>query len=175
MNIGIQITWQVKGVRDTEFKEVKIEHRVKALVVLNLQSYGGGRDVFGLGSSPDSLARKGFQVPIFNDGYLEVRQHQTPSARSRALHAAGAISAPEQPACGTQDHVYYAVAEDEMYDCLIHACSIDTRVRSPCGKALTMSRILARISSLHSSCIYATHIYSDPISLCVADRGRWWG
>ena len=55
---------------------MKIEHRVKALVVLNLQSYGGGRDVFGLGSSPDSLARKGFQVPIFNDGYLEVRKHQ---------------------------------------------------------------------------------------------------
>jgi len=63
---------QVKGIGAHEFKEVKIEHRVKALVVLNLQSYGGGRDVFGLGSSPDSLARKGFQVPIFNDGNLEV-------------------------------------------------------------------------------------------------------
>ena len=53
---------------------MKIEHRVKALVVLNLQSYGGGRDVFGLGSSPDSLALKGFQVPIFNDGHLEVNR-----------------------------------------------------------------------------------------------------
>lgn len=63
----------MKGVGESELKEVKISHRCKALVVLNLQSYGGGRDVFGLKSNPESLAKEGFQVPIFNDGLLEVR------------------------------------------------------------------------------------------------------
>ena len=64
---------QVKGIGKSELREVKLSHRIKALVVLNLQSYGGGRDVFGLRSSPEALDKKGFQTPIFNDGYLEVR------------------------------------------------------------------------------------------------------
>jgi diacylglycerol kinase (ATP) len=64
---------QVKGVSESELREVTLSRRIKALVVLNLQSYGGGRDVFGLDSSPEALEREGFQTPIFNDGHLEAR------------------------------------------------------------------------------------------------------
>ena len=37
------------------------------------QSYAGGRDLFGLATDPAKLEKRGFQVPIFNDGLLEVR------------------------------------------------------------------------------------------------------
>ena len=63
----------MKGVGESELREVTLSRRIKALVVLNLQSYGGGRDVFGLDSSPEALEREGFQTPIFNDGHLEAR------------------------------------------------------------------------------------------------------
>ena len=36
------------------------------------QSYAGGRDLFGLATDPAKLEKRGFQVPIFNDGLLEV-------------------------------------------------------------------------------------------------------
>lgn len=39
-----------------------------------LQSYAGGRDLFGLATDPAKLEKRGYQVPIFNDGLLEVRQ-----------------------------------------------------------------------------------------------------
>lgn len=45
---------------------------IKALVVLNLQSYAGGRDLWGL-RDPKRDAAKGWQTPIFNDGLIEVR------------------------------------------------------------------------------------------------------
>lgn len=44
---------------------------IKALVVLNLQSYAGGRDLWGL-RDPKRDAAKGWQTPIFNDGLIEV-------------------------------------------------------------------------------------------------------
>lgn len=51
---------------------VCIPASIKALVVLNLQSYAGGRDLFGLSTDEAKLRRKGFEKPIFNDGLLEV-------------------------------------------------------------------------------------------------------
>ena len=64
---------QVKLPGEQDLQEVLIPKAVKALVVLNLQSYAGGRDLFGLNSPEDQLRKEGFLTPIFNDGLLEVR------------------------------------------------------------------------------------------------------
>ena len=62
---------QVRNVRG-EWREVRLGRGIKALVVLNLQSYAGGRDLWGL-RDPARDAAKGWQTPIFNDGVIEVR------------------------------------------------------------------------------------------------------
>ncbi len=62
-----------------EWREIAMSKHIKALVVLNLQSYAGGRDLWGL-RDPKRDAAKGWQTPIFNDGLIEVR---------RAIGAAG--------------------------------------------------------------------------------------
>lgn len=56
-----------------EMEEVRISHGISAVVLLNLQSYGGGRDLWGLKDlSPDPHTHKTFKPPIFNDGQFEV-------------------------------------------------------------------------------------------------------
>ena len=62
---------QVRNVRG-EWREVRLGRGIKALVVLNLQSYAGGRDLWGL-RDPARDAAKGWQTPIFNDGVIEAR------------------------------------------------------------------------------------------------------
>lgn len=47
---------------------------VKAIVILNLQSYAGGRDLWGLKDTKGDKA-KGWKTPIFNDGLIEVPTH----------------------------------------------------------------------------------------------------
>ena len=56
-----------------EWREIAMSKHIKALVVLNLQSYAGGRDLWGL-RDPKRDAAKGWQTPIFNDGLIEVRR-----------------------------------------------------------------------------------------------------
>ena len=63
-------TLQVKGL-DGTWQPVRIPKSVKALVLLNLQSYGGGRDIWGLADS-NKDAKRGWKTPIFNDGMFEV-------------------------------------------------------------------------------------------------------
>ncbi len=58
---------------DAEWREVAVPRSVRALVLLNLQSYGGGRDLWGL-SDNKLMAKQGFSDPIFDDGLIEVRQ-----------------------------------------------------------------------------------------------------
>ncbi len=43
---------------------------IRAVVLLNLQSYGGGRDVWGL-PAVSNLERKGMKEPIYDDGMIE--------------------------------------------------------------------------------------------------------
>lgn len=62
---------QVKGI-DGTWQPVRIPKSVKALVLLNLQSYGGGRDIWGLADSAKDTTR-GWKTPIFNDGMFEVK------------------------------------------------------------------------------------------------------
>lgn len=65
-HFGVQVKDE-KG----EWVEVVVPNSVKALVLLNLQSYGGGRDLWGLKDTHKDQA-KGWKVPIFNDGLIEV-------------------------------------------------------------------------------------------------------
>lgn len=64
--------------------DVRVPNSVKALVVLNLQSYGGGRDLWGLRCNTPEDRKKGWSQPIFNDGLFEVGRGLTPSRQSRA-------------------------------------------------------------------------------------------
>lgn len=61
---------QVKGL-DGNWQPVTIPSNVKAIVLLNLQSYGGGRDIWGLADNHKDTQR-GWKTPIFNDGMFEV-------------------------------------------------------------------------------------------------------
>lgn len=54
-----------------EWRTVEVPSSVKAIVVLNLQSYAGGRDLWGLKDTAKD-AQKGWRTPIFNDGTIEV-------------------------------------------------------------------------------------------------------
>ena len=61
----------MKGRGETEWVEVVVKKGVKALVLLNLQSYAGGRDLWGLKDHKKD-EQKGWKNPIFNDGLIEV-------------------------------------------------------------------------------------------------------
>lgn len=64
---------QVRNDASNDWVEVAVKTGVKALVLLNLQSYAGGRDLWGLKDiSKDQ--QKGWRTPIFNDGLIEVVQ-----------------------------------------------------------------------------------------------------
>ena len=60
----------MKGL-DGSWQPVTIPSNVKAIVLLNLQSYGGGRDIWGLADNNKDTPR-GWKTPIFNDGMFEV-------------------------------------------------------------------------------------------------------
>lgn len=62
-------TLKVKTV-DGKWEPVRIPSSVKAIVLLNLQSYGGGRDIWGLADNKNDTQR-GWKTPIFNDGMFE--------------------------------------------------------------------------------------------------------
>lgn len=80
----------MRKIQGGEWEEVRLKGAIKALVLLNLQSYGGGRDLWGLQDVARDKA-KGWQVPIFNDGLIEVRWPAPPAGAS--LAAAGLQSA----------------------------------------------------------------------------------
>jgi diacylglycerol kinase (ATP) len=54
-----------------EWRDVDIPSSIRAVVLLNLQSYGGGRDIWGLAQT-STLEEKGFSDPIYDDGLIEV-------------------------------------------------------------------------------------------------------
>ncbi|GFH18789.1 diacylglycerol kinase [Haematococcus lacustris] len=60
---------EVQTPDNPEWQEVPLGRDIRALVVLNLQSYAGGRNLWG----PSSLSGdKTFKQPSYNDGLLEV-------------------------------------------------------------------------------------------------------
>ena len=60
-----------KSAQDDVYTDVHIPQDIRAIVLLNLQTYGGGRDIWGL-HNERNLERKGMQLPKKNDGLLEV-------------------------------------------------------------------------------------------------------
>ncbi|KAG2450538.1 hypothetical protein HYH02_005039 [Chlamydomonas schloesseri] len=54
------------------WQPVKIPKGVRALVVLNLQSYAGGRNLWGPYTTEADEKKLGFKKPKYNDGLLEV-------------------------------------------------------------------------------------------------------
>lgn len=75
-NFALQDKLQVRAWARTEggaMEELRISHGIGAVVLLNLQSYGGGRDLWGLyNDRPDTHTHKSFKPPVFNDGLFEV-------------------------------------------------------------------------------------------------------
>lgn len=70
---GLTISCQSVQVKNDkgEWVQVVVPDSVKAIVLLNLQSYAGGRDLWGLKDMAKDR-EKGWKVPIFNDGLIEV-------------------------------------------------------------------------------------------------------
>lgn len=56
---------------NTNWVNVEIPESVKAVVLLNLQSYGGGRDLWGKGVTKVD-EEKNMKSPKFDDGFIEV-------------------------------------------------------------------------------------------------------
>lgn len=65
------VSIRVKATSDSPWKDIVIPSSVRALILLNLQTYGGGRDVWGI-ENEKNLKAKGFQAPVFSDGLMEV-------------------------------------------------------------------------------------------------------
>ncbi len=62
---------QVRG-EDGVWKDIHLTKNVKGLVLLNLQSYGGGRDLWGVSKAKTKHPQRRWQAPIFDDGLIEV-------------------------------------------------------------------------------------------------------
>ncbi|PNW80627.1 hypothetical protein CHLRE_07g325550v5 [Chlamydomonas reinhardtii] len=104
------------------WQPVKIPKGVRALVVLNLQSYAGGRNLWGPNTSEADEKKHGFKKPSYNDGLLEVvgllsgwHAGLVMASKGGLLHAkricqaAGvrvALSAPYVRADGEPSHCY---------------------------------------------------------------------
>jgi hypothetical protein len=62
----------VEILRNGEWAPLDVPAAVKALVVVNLQSYGGGRNIWGPRMKPDKARARGFVTPSVDDGMIEV-------------------------------------------------------------------------------------------------------
>lgn len=71
--LGPQLTLRVKtsAEQNAPWQSIAVPSSIRAIVLLNLQTYGGGRDIWGLPCSKN-LERKGFKEPIYDDGLIEV-------------------------------------------------------------------------------------------------------
>ncbi len=65
---------QVQKPGSDQWEELPVPEGIKAVVVLNLQSYAGGRNLWGRHHPQSGDGGKDeFQDPSYNDGKLEVR------------------------------------------------------------------------------------------------------
>ena len=91
--VGItrNIAVQVRGM-DGIWKEIHLTRNVKALVLLNLQSYGGGRDLWGVSKARTKNPQRRWQAPIFDDGLIEVHPTSSPRPARSLLVAFSGLS-----------------------------------------------------------------------------------
>ena len=62
---------RIKKTASSDWTEVPVPSSVRALVALNVLTYGGGRDIWGL-DNEKHLAKKDLQPPFYNDGLIEI-------------------------------------------------------------------------------------------------------
>ena len=62
---------RIKHTVEGEWNDVVVPPTIRAVVLLNLQTYGGGRDIWGM-KNEANLERKGMRVPRKDDGLIEV-------------------------------------------------------------------------------------------------------
>lgn len=62
---------RVKNSSSDEWRDVDVPSSICAIILLNVQTYGGGRDIWGT-KNKKNLAKKHFQPPSCNDGLIEV-------------------------------------------------------------------------------------------------------
>jgi diacylglycerol kinase (ATP) len=65
------VSVRVKDSPGSDWREVPMPSSIRALVLLNLQTYGGGRDIWGL-DNEKNLDRKHLKPPSYDDGLIEV-------------------------------------------------------------------------------------------------------
>ncbi len=62
---------KIKESSSDEWKELTVPSSISAIILLNLQTYGGGRDIWGV-KNKKNLAKKQFKPPSCDDGLIEV-------------------------------------------------------------------------------------------------------
>ena len=79
---------QIRASKDGAWQDMHVPKDVRALVVLNFQSYSGGKDIWGLHDHrwPDEKA-KGLKKPIFDDNCIEVSLHHSLCPHSLSPHS----------------------------------------------------------------------------------------
>lgn len=65
------VSLAIKTHPEGEYRELPVPSSIRALVLLNVQTFGGGRDVWGVENSKN-LQKKGFKEPRYNDGLIEI-------------------------------------------------------------------------------------------------------
>ncbi|GLI65507.1 hypothetical protein VaNZ11_009056 [Volvox africanus] len=74
--LNLKVTLEVlkpgPGGETAGWQSVKLPSNVKALIVLNLQSYAGGRNLWGPSTTTHDEKKHGYKRPTYNDGLLEV-------------------------------------------------------------------------------------------------------
>lgn len=70
--ISATLRIRVRDAPGGEWRQLAVPSAVRAIVLLNLQTYGGGRDIWGLADTVHRNGRPEFSKPRFNDGLIEV-------------------------------------------------------------------------------------------------------
>ncbi|GFR47198.1 hypothetical protein Agub_g8790, partial [Astrephomene gubernaculifera] len=72
LKVSLEVLRPGPGGDAAGWQPVKLSPDIRALVVVNLQSYGGGRNLWGRSTSAAEQRKRGWQEPAYNDGTLEV-------------------------------------------------------------------------------------------------------
>jgi diacylglycerol kinase (ATP) len=62
----------VEVLKEGSWVPLEVPPEVKAIVLVNLQSYGGGRNIWGPKMTAQSVEKHGWKEPTPNDNMLEV-------------------------------------------------------------------------------------------------------
>lgn len=65
------VSMRVKTSPSSDWMEVTIPSSIRAIILLNVQTYGGGRDIWGV-KNQKNLAKKNFKPPSCDDGLIEI-------------------------------------------------------------------------------------------------------